>query len=104
LDILKYLKKIIKAQIKKSFAQIINSLYPFLIEVRKILMKGGKILLITGVITGIFGFIFHLQGQSIVGPESSFMYSNPDWVNYGMHIMILASIICGIGFVILKRN
>jgi len=67
-------------------------------------MKGGKILVIIGAIIGIFGFIFHLQGQSIVGPESSFMYSNPDWITYGIQIIIAGIIICGIGFVILKRN
>ena len=67
-------------------------------------MKGGKILVTIGAIIGIFGFIFHLQGQSIVGPESSFMYSNPDWITYGIQIIIVGIIICGIGFVILKRN
>ena len=41
-----------------------------------------------GIITFIFGLIFDLQGQSIVGPESSFMYANPDWITYGIQIMI----------------
>lgn len=67
-------------------------------------MKIGKIIIIFGFIVGIFGLIFHLQGQSIVGPESSFMYSNPDWITYGIQIIILGAIISGLGIVILKRN
>ena len=67
-------------------------------------MKGGKTIVIIGIIIGIFGLIFHLQGQSIVGPESSFMYANPEWISYGMQIMIVGVIIFGVGFVILKKN
>ena len=54
-----------------------------------------------GSIVFIFGLIFDLQGQSIVGPESSFMYANPDWITYGIQIMVLGIIIIGIG-VLLK--
>ena len=69
-------------------------------------MKGVKPLVILGIIILIFGLIFHLQGQSIVGPESSFMYSNPDWVTYGIQIAIVGIIIVGtgIGVSIIKRN
>ena len=61
-------------------------------------MKTKKTILIIGVITVISGLIFHLQGQSIVGPESSFMYSNPDWITYGIQITITGIIIIVIGF------
>jgi len=61
-------------------------------------MKIGKILLIMGTIISILGLVFHLQGQSIVGPESSFMYSNPDWVTYGIQIIIIGIVIFAIGF------
>lgn len=61
-------------------------------------MKIRKILLVIGIITSILGLIFHLQGQSIVGPESSFMYSNPDWVTFGIQIMIMGIIIVVVGF------
>jgi len=54
-----------------------------------------------GCIVFIFGLIFDLQGQAIVGPESSFMYANPDWITYGIQIMILGITIIGIG-VLLK--
>ena len=61
-------------------------------------MRIRKILLVIGIITSILGLIFHLQGQSIVGPESSFMYSNPDWITFGIQIMIMGIIIVVIGF------
>lgn len=57
----------------------------------------GKIVIITGIIILIMGMIFHLQGQSIVGPESSFMYSNPQWVTYGIEIAILGGVILAVG-------
>ena len=67
-------------------------------------MKGGKTITIIGIIIGIFGLIFHLQGQSIVGPESSFMYANPEWTSYGLQILIAGIVILGIGFVVLRKN
>ncbi len=69
-------------------------------------MKEVKSLVTIGTIILIFGLIFHLQGQSIVGPESSFMYSNPDWIAYGIQIAIVGIIIvaAGIGIRIIKRN
>ena len=94
----------IKNQIRKSFAQIINSVYPFLLELAKNTMWGGKTTMIAGVVILIFGFIFHLQGQSAVGPESSFMYSNPDWVTYGIQMMIAGTAILSAGAIIFKKN
>ena len=69
-------------------------------------MKGTKLLFAIGTIVLIFGIIFHLQGQSVVGPESSFMYSNPDWITYGIQIAIVGAIIIvsGIGISLIKRN
>ena len=69
-------------------------------------MKGVKPLVIIGVIILIFGLIFHLQGQSVIGPESSFMYSNPEWITYGIQIVIVGIIIVavGIGISVIKRN
>jgi len=60
-------------------------------------MKVGIILIVSGILILIFGIIFHLQGQGIVGPESSFMYSNPDWISYGQQIVIIGIVIVGIG-------
>ncbi len=60
-------------------------------------MRVGRPIIIVGVIVLIVGIIFHLQGQGIVGPESSFMYSNPEWITYGQEIAIIGIIILGIG-------
>ncbi len=60
-------------------------------------MRVGRLIIIAGVIVLIFGVIFHLQGQGVVGPESSFMYSNPEWITYGQEIAIIGIIILGIG-------
>jgi hypothetical protein len=43
----------------------------------------GKILVITGIIACIAGLAFTAQSKSIVGPESSFMYNNPQWTING---------------------
>ena len=69
-------------------------------------MKSKKAVIITGIGIMIMGLIFHLQGQSMVGPESSFMYSNPQWVTYGIQIIIAGGIILviGIGLNFIKRN
>ena len=69
-------------------------------------MNIGLIVSISGVIFVILGTIFYLQGLSLVGPESSFMYSNPKWITYGFEIIIAGVIIIGIGsgVKILKRN
>ncbi|KAF6243676.1 hypothetical protein C6988_02360 [Nitrosopumilus sp. b1] len=55
----------------------------------------GKSLIIIGIIISIFGTIFHFQGQGQVGPESSFMYANPEWITQGI---IIAG--AGIGIII----
>ena len=57
----------------------------------------GMILAVAGLITAVFGGIFHLQGQAIVGPEESFMYSNPDWITYGIQIITAGVLLCGAG-------
>ncbi len=54
-------------------------------------------MIIVGVILFIAGIIFHFQGQGLVGPESSFMYSNPEWVTYGQEIAIIGVVILGVG-------
>ena len=68
-------------------------------------MKGGRPLIIVGSIVLVFGAIFHLQGQSVVGPETSFMYANPEWITYGIQIIIIGIALIGVGIVvsIIKR-
>ena len=66
----------------------------------------SKGITIFGAVILVLGTIFHLQGQSIVGPESSFMYSNPQWITYGIQIALIGSIIIVSGILIrvIKRN
>jgi len=64
-----------------------------------------SVLVILGVIILLSGIVFHFQGQGVVGPESSFMYLNPDWISYGLQIAIAGLVILGIGIgVSLKIN
>ena len=67
-------------------------------------MKIGRPLIILGLFILGAGIIFHLQGQSIVGPESSFMYANPDWVSYGIGIVILGIIIISAGIINISKK
>ncbi len=60
-------------------------------------MRVSRPIIISGIITIGFGILFHLQGQSMVGPESSFMYSNPEWTANGLGIAIAGLIITSIG-------
>ena len=66
----------------------------------------SKGIIIFGVTILVLGIIFHLQGQSIVGPQSSFMYSNPDWITYGLQIMFvgIGIIVSGIIIQIIRRS
>ena len=64
-------------------------------------MKIAKPVIILGIIVIVAGVIFQLQGQAKVGPESSFMYANPQWITYGQQIAISGILIIGVG-VILK--
>lgn len=69
-------------------------------------MKLGIAIVIVGGIITILGVIFHFQGQSVIGPESSFMYSNPDWITYGLQIMFvgIGITISGIIIQVIRRN
>ena len=59
-----------------------------------------RLVVATGVIIITLGIIFHLQGQSVVGPESSFMYDNPRWRTYGIQIALAGVIVAVTGIVI----
>jgi hypothetical protein len=50
----------------------------------------GRSLGVAGPIILMLGIIFTLQSRRIVGPSSSFMFSNPDWTVNG-------SIVIGVG-------
>ena len=65
---------------------------------------GSTLIVIAGVIIVIFGIIFNFQGQGMVGPESSFMYENPDWMDYGIFISMVGVILILIGYVVEKKR
>ena len=54
----------------------------------------GKILLVIGALSTVAGLIFVAQSKSLVGPQSSFMYSNPEWTANGF-------VILGVGLAVL---
>jgi len=60
-------------------------------------MKLGRAAVTGGAFVLVFGLIFHLQGLSVVGPESSFMYSNPEWVRHGIQIAVIGIVIIAAG-------
>jgi len=79
---------------------MINSVYLIRRIRPKMNMKISNPTIIIGLIVMIAGIIFHLQGHAIVGPESSFMYSNPDWITYGQQIAIVGILVSGFGAVL----
>tara|TARA_B110000116_G_C16724978_1_gene530939 strand:+ start:505 stop:711 length:207 start_codon:yes stop_codon:yes gene_type:complete len=66
-------------------------------------MKSIPIIVI-GIIIMIFGVIFQFQGQGMIGPEESFMYENPTWINNGSYIAMFGVIIILIGYIVEKKK
>jgi hypothetical protein len=53
-----------------------------------------KILLeILGIVLIVIGLIFTAQSESFVGPQTSFMYSNPSWTINGLMIILVGIIV-----------
>ena len=65
-------------------------------------MRAIKPLIGIGIVIIIFGILFFLQGHSVVGPKSSFMYSNPQWIINGQWIIIIGVIILVVGLLASK--
>jgi hypothetical protein len=61
-------------------------------------------IVIPGIILAIFGIIFNFQGQGIVGPETSFMYENQEWVDNGIFISMIGVILILIGYIVEKKK
>lgn len=49
-------------------------------------MRIGIPIIGCGIVISAIGIIFFLQGNSVVGPTSSFMYSNPKWIINGLWV------------------
>ncbi len=56
---------------------------------------------IIGIVLVLAGLIFTAQSQSLLGPQSSFMYSNPSWTTNGF-MFILAGVIILVLNIIVK--
>ena len=61
-------------------------------------------IIVIGIIIMIFGVIFQFQGQGMVGPEESFMYENPTWINNGNYIAMFGIIIILIAYIVEKKK
>lgn len=66
-------------------------------------MKIAKPIIIIGALVIVFGLIFQSQGRGQLGPESSFMYYNKDWIYYGIVIVIFGIITSGVGIFLMRR-
>ena len=60
-------------------------------------MRLGRQVIIFGIILTFFGVIFQFQGRGQIGPESSFMYYNKNWISYGMIIIASGITVSGFG-------
>jgi hypothetical protein len=78
------------------YAQLHNHVILSLISMRKSILV--KLLLVVGFVLVIAGIISVAQSNSMIGPQSSFMYSNPIWTVNGFAVSIsgLVIVICGL--------
>jgi uncharacterized membrane protein len=60
----------------------------------------AKTITLIGLVLVVSGSIFILQSKSVVGPTSSFMYSNSEWTINGYIIIITGIIISAIGVIL----
>jgi len=67
-------------------------------------MRIGIAIMFTGIVVFVFGIVFYLQGNSLVGPTSSFMYSNPKWIVNGQWIAVVGVLILSAGLGISLRR
>ena len=60
----------------------------------------------SGMHTCIIGIIFTAQSKSVIGPQSSFMYNNPQWTANGYTISIIGLLILAgsISIRFIKKN
>jgi hypothetical protein len=60
-------------------------------------------LVVPGVLLGLAGFVFTLQGLGIVGPTSSFMFRSNAWVTQGLAIF-LVGLLLTLGGILMGRQ
>jgi hypothetical protein len=67
-------------------------------------LRIGRPVIIIGIVLICFGVIFQFQGRGQLGPESSFMYYNKDWISHGMIIIVSGIIVGGFGIFLSRRQ
>ena len=70
----------------------------------RLILKSGRWLIIVGILLIIMGIIFQLQSISLIGPSSSFMYSNQDWTFNGLIIIGVGIAVLVIGLYVKTKN
>lgn len=73
-------------------------------EIQYNMMRISKLVIGFGVGLTAFGILFQFQGRGVVGPESSFMYYNKDWIHYGITMIVSGVLIIGVGIFALVRT
>jgi hypothetical protein len=61
-------------------------------------------IVLIGILISLAGLTFGLQGLAVVGPPSSFMYKNPEWLTNGMYIFAFGVIVIIIGAVMRRSR
>ncbi len=63
-----------------------------------------KVMVVIGVLLALFGIVFTLQGEGLVGPPSSFMYNSQTWLYTGAGIAIVGLAIFLSGIYLLSSS
>ena len=61
-------------------------------------------LILAGAAVAALGLLFHMQGRGVVGPEQSFMYNSPDWLQYGILLAAAGATMAGAGLFLRRRG
>ena len=55
---------------------------------------------ISGIVLVLIGLVFTAQSESYVGPQSSFMYSNPLWTINGLIIIVAGVVVLVVDIIV----
>lgn len=66
------------------------------------LKRLGRFVLVFGVVAVLAGATFALQGWGLVGPESSAMFKNSEWVRNGL-LIVAAGLIAALAGRLARR-
>jgi hypothetical protein len=80
------------------FGIVLEEIYMTIVDcINSVVSKSKSLaisfLVIGGIIIG-FGLVFVAQSRSLLGPPSSFMYSNVEWTTNGSAIVVIGISVC----------